>query len=259
MAGCHDTASDARPFLVGAYEADGDEVLRPLLPAWCLHALPGDAPCRLRSHHFRDRKTGPCLPVLVASCSTHRHAFTIYPPGHVPYGREAVAPVGLRGDLLIRPAAAAEGSGGGPVSTPARLAWETTWFGAAQDAAAGVPWHRDRLDRPGEPGWSTQQRWLDHGARQLGLGADLVEATRERVALALDVPCLVLIEASRALAGARGYRARGAVVAEVLTGLPVRRSLPDDLLGCGYRTGLWGRPGRWDPGGAGGGVLRSPF
>ena len=31
--------------------------------------------------------------VMVQPCRTHRRAFTLYPLGHIPYGRLAVAPV----------------------------------------------------------------------------------------------------------------------------------------------------------------------
>ncbi len=53
--------------------------------------------CRLRKHDFRDRKTGPRFGLRILYCSTHQRYFTVYPPGHVPYGRQAVAPIDERG------------------------------------------------------------------------------------------------------------------------------------------------------------------
>jgi len=48
-------------------------------------------------HSTRPRKTGPCVPVTVARCHRHEIYFTVYPPGHVPYGRAAVLPLDLAG------------------------------------------------------------------------------------------------------------------------------------------------------------------
>ena len=52
-------------------------------------------PCRLSLHHERPRKTGPCFALSVLRCRAHGIAFTVYPPGHVPYGRVALAPVAI--------------------------------------------------------------------------------------------------------------------------------------------------------------------
>jgi hypothetical protein len=57
----------------------------------------GDRPCRLKKHSFRARKTGPKFPLRVVYCHTHQRHFTVYPMGHVPYGRESVAPLDLQG------------------------------------------------------------------------------------------------------------------------------------------------------------------
>lgn len=68
----------------------------------------------------------------VTRCRTHRRAFTLYPLGHVPYGRLAVAPVTLDGQVVLstqrEPAAADRRS----------PAWRATQLGAAF-AALGDP------------------------------------------------------------------------------------------------------------------------
>ncbi len=53
----------------------------------------GDNLCRLKRHSYRARKTGPRFPVRVLYCHTHQRYFTVYPMGHIPYGRERLAPV----------------------------------------------------------------------------------------------------------------------------------------------------------------------
>jgi len=71
----------------------------------------------------------------------HGHAFTLYPHGHVPYGREAIAPVALDGAPLVAAAAGAmaerEARGSGRVGTAAAERFAPTCFKAALDAAAG--------------------------------------------------------------------------------------------------------------------------
>lgn len=62
----------------------------------CPLATVGEA-CDLAKHHLRDRKTGPGFALRVLYCATHGRHFTVYPPGYVPYGRQAMAPVDERG------------------------------------------------------------------------------------------------------------------------------------------------------------------
>ncbi len=187
---------------------------------------------------------------MVRWCSTHGHGFTVYPPGHVPYGRRLVAPVVGDGSLLRR---AADET---PASTRGELAWEQTEFVAALDAARGVgwprgmwPWDEGPRPDPALPGlWATQQRWMRRSAAVLGIAAGLTPMTRELLAWLLGVPYLWLVAASQSFAQARGYQARGAVIVHVLQQLPQRPCLAVDLVAAGYVAGLWGRPSWWDPG-----------
>ena len=89
-------------------------------------------PCRLWFDHRRERKTGPEFPLTVLRCGAHdRCAFTLYPPGHVPYGRQRIAPVAPDGGAVR-----SEGD-------DALEVFCSTAFCAALDAAAGRPWPRD--------------------------------------------------------------------------------------------------------------------
>ena len=61
------------------------------LPERCLLSLDGAVgTCRVSEAFWRDRLTGPRHPLLVVRCRTHGVAFTLYPPGYVPYGRVPV-------------------------------------------------------------------------------------------------------------------------------------------------------------------------
>jgi hypothetical protein len=189
----------------------------------------------------------------VVRCATHGQASTLYPPGHVPYGRVAVAPVDSCGELIRSPPAALEPQG--------RPAWELTLFAAAKDAATGHLWPKDASDRhdrakhadtatPEDPGCRrTQGRHLRLAATLLGIAADLGSRAREAVAVALAVPVLMLRQAARDLDGARLYRDEGRIIATVLAQLRPARGLGDQLLAAGELASLWGAPRRWDPGG----------
>jgi hypothetical protein len=210
---------------------------------WC----PGShEDCRVKGHGHRERKTGPGFPLVVARCSVHGHAFTIYPLGHVPYGRRAVAPATTDGEVLRH------GPGEREVGRPA---WDGTIFAAATDAAEERLW-----DRGSGRSWQlrTQGRWLELGATMLGLTA-AEDRVREQLAECLGLATMDLIAEARAYRAATGPHARALAIERTLERLPVRRRLCDDLLVCGAIAGLWGRPSRWDPGGPQGGVLRALF
>ena len=98
----HAARAPARPFIVTPYRPGADGVMLPDEPSACPWAASGET-CCLGVEHWRHRKTGPCHPLLVLGCEDHARAFTLYPCGHVPYGRALVAPVREDGALLSRP------------------------------------------------------------------------------------------------------------------------------------------------------------
>ena len=88
-----------RPFLCMPYVAGEGGCPRPVKGIErCPWAVLGET-CKLERHSFRERKTGPRFALRILYCATHRRYFTVYPPGHVPYGRVAVAPVDERGQI----------------------------------------------------------------------------------------------------------------------------------------------------------------
>jgi len=202
-------------------------------------------PCRLGVHHLRDRKTGPCFPLTVVQCHTHGKAFTLYPPGHVPYGRKPIAPV------------APDGSWPGRCEAEV---FEGTVFEAAVDAAGGRAWPRfdEEWGRGGaERYWSTQCRWLQRSTWLLGLSEGLQAKESEEAAEVLGVERMLLHELSGEISKRPGYRSRGDAVCGVLGALSDGACVLDRLLYGGHLAGLWGKPFRWDPMAA---VLRSmPF
>ena len=71
-------------------------------------------------------------------CRVHRHGFTLYPPGHVPYGRKRLAAMACDGSLeQSEEKTDGEGSSEVPVKVER---FRGTYFEAALEAAAGKAW-----------------------------------------------------------------------------------------------------------------------
>lgn len=231
--------SATRRFVVTPHHADADGALRPEHPSFCPHHEPSGAACALVHSHKRERKTGPCFPLTVLRCQVHECAFTLYPPGHVPYGRQRVAPVGP--DCAVS----------GPADTS--LDWRGTAFDAALDAASGQPWERAKAGGS-RWWWSSQGRRLSCCLDLVGVAPQQPLELRHRLAEALAVATLVLVEGAAAIAAAPGYRRRGQAVVAVLAEVACHGVL-DRVLRAGHLAGLWGLPLRWEPAQ---GVLRPP-
>lgn len=168
----------------------------------------------------------------------HRLSFTLYPLGHVPYGRVAVAPVTIDGEPL-RDRDGDHGS----------FAWDITIFRAVSDAARTLAWPRvlasDDAER-GQESWRTQRRRLVLAASLLGVCAEPLRM-QPAVAAELGIPTLVVRDAARAFAtpGWRRYAARGRAIEPMLD-----RVAPDcmleRLLTAGTLVQAWGPAYRWD-------------
>lgn len=207
-------------------------MLRAVLPRRCVWAE-GSEGCRVRVDHYRVRKTGPRHAVAVVGCAVHaRGRYTLYPPGHFPYGREAVTLCSASGAVLLEVGRR-------------RPAWAATLFGAALDAAAGLWW-------PSDSPWEdarrrrTQGRRLEFGGRLVGVHPDLDEGVRERIATRLGVATLKLRDAARVWS--RSWRKRGAAIVAVLDALPADAALLDRVLAAGALGAAWPEPRRWDAG-----------
>jgi hypothetical protein len=217
-------------FATAPYEADEAGVLRAQLPERCVHAGAAQT-CSLSIDHHRPRKTGPCFALAVVGCSRHPVGrYTLYPPGHVPYGRQAVVPCSPSGPLQQDRA-----TGEPP--------WPPTLFGAAIDAAAGDWWRRhwskDDIRRR-----RSQGRYLQRAGHLLGIHSDIDSRIRERIATRLRVPTMTLRSAARSWT--QRWQDQGRAVLTILAALPINGSLPDRVLAAGMVAGLWPRPQRWD-------------
>lgn len=217
-------------FAIAPYEPDEAGVPRVRLPDRCVHAAAAQT-CSLSIDHHRPRKTGPGFPLAVVGCRRHPLGrYTLYPPGHVPYGRQAVVPCSPSGPLQQDRA-----TGKPP--------WPTTQFRAAVDAADrdwwSAEWHQTDPRRR-----RTQGRHLQRAGYLLGLHDDIDSRIRERIATRLRVPTMTL--RTGASDWSPRWQDQGGAVVSVLGALPLDGSLLDRVLAAGMVAGLWPRPQRWD-------------
>jgi hypothetical protein len=230
-------AAGPRRFVTVAYVPGRAAALGPaVMPQSCVHAAKGDAACELVVHHRRERKTGPQIPVTVVQCRTHRRAFTLYPLGHIPYGRVAVAPVGLDGGVLF--STESEPPADGKRSPD----WRATQFGLAFAAI------HDPMVKLTDPRWwvtETPER-LAQSAALLGVHPALPVPVADAIAFRLEIPRLVLRQAADEYARARGRADRGRVLVSVLAQLGADACLIDRVLAAGAYAGCWGTVTRWD-------------
>jgi hypothetical protein len=222
--------------VTASYVPRSSTVLGPaVMPRGCVHAATGDEACILAVHHVRERKTGPRIPVTVLQCRTHRRAFTLYPLGHHPYGRLAIAPVGLDGEVLRSTDGAPQVDGKRPP------AWSTTLFGSAFAAL-----HAPTIKLTDPRWWATEApERLAQGATILGVHPALSAQAADAIAFRLEIPRLVLRQAADAYEHARGRAARGRVLVGVLGELG-DACLLDRVLAAGVCAGCWGTVTRWD-------------
>lgn len=244
---CHtDRPLASRAFVVTPYVAiEGGEFLADV-PSRCLASTETDGlDCRIGVHHRRSRKMGPEHPVVVARCTTHQVVFTLYPPGYVPYGRVAMAPVDSEGQVLHETLDVDATEDAVEDEHGRQIAWNATFFLAARDGMDGLAWPRDGSTNA-FGSWRTQGRWIAIAAALFGLTSG--DADHWPLAGPLVLPALTLRESSAAYASAKGYVARGRAITLLLDALTgTGRRLLDLLLLAGCAAGRWGEALRWDP------------
>jgi hypothetical protein len=162
-------------------------------------------------------------------CLAHNRGFTLYPPGHFPYGRKRLAPVAFDGRLEEAGCVGAE-------------RFRATYFEAALDARAGKAWPQEGFEGSGQERFPAQMRQLRRAAQLLGAAPGLPGKRREGISAILSVPGQSLHEAAELLGGGAGYRRLGQAVCGILEALPWTAALFERLAECGFCTGFWPAP-----------------
>ena len=229
MSPCHNLRPTARrPFVSSPYSPNADGILVSAMPEVGPCSRQGEAACRVLLHHLRPRSTGPRHPIWVVRCQTHGVTFTLYPPGHVPYGRKPI------------------GSPAPTVGMSGANAFIGTVFEASLDAARGSPWLRVS---PGgsDRWWGTQRQYLSLSMHLCGVATGMTQTLRECVATALQIQQLTLLDGCAAIQAQPGYQSRGRAIRSVLEQLPSGPCAIERLSVSGHLIGFWGTPYVWDP------------
>ena len=194
--------------------------------------------------------------MLVLRCKTHKIAFTLYPPGHRPYGRKAVVPLAPDGGRPLDDGAEKEDR--------LRAELAGSMFDAALDAACDRLW--DRCSRSytragernvgrevacvqfdGEDRYrSTQERQLARCMDLVGVSSHQDESLGEEIADLLGVNRMLLVEQELRINLGSGPAVRGEAVCAVLQAMP-RGMRYERLVACGRAAGLWGESFHWAP------------
>lgn len=188
--------------------------------------------CRIVIDHYRDRKTGPGM-VLVVRCTVHKIGFTLYPIGYTPYGRSKIAPISPDGKMSIGLQGADR--------------FSCTYFDAALDAAGSNAWRHDYQDlSPTVPPFVTQSLHLKKHCTWFGINPDSDAAQREAVIQLLNVPGQVLNDHMLRISEYPGYQNRGKAICSILEILHSGPSLFERLGALGSNVGFWPPLYLWD-------------
>lgn len=221
------------PFLCASYFAGEGERYEPSQTIdRCPLAGAGEL-CKIRKHGFRERKTGPQIPLRILLCMPHCRHFTVYPPGHVPYGRSSVAVVDLRGETIERSEAEPEAS------------CRDCLFEAALDAATGRMWEREPVEDLERPRYPTQQRRLERCGQLLGLSSALPRMVVEEIRDHLGLDGLDHSLERHRFQQAQGPTPRAEAILATHQQIG-RTKRVQRLLAAGSLSGLWGHPWLWD-------------
>ncbi len=203
----------------------------------CPYAVGGEL-CTIEGHSFRDRKTGPQIPLLVLYCGQHKVHFTLYPPGHVPYGRSSLAAVDLGGKAVERLE---------PEPGLSCVSRQEVLFEAAVDAARGHCWESEPIEDLGRPRYPTQRRRIARCSRLLGLAEELEEPIVEQIRDYLGISGIDHEQGRFRFQSAKSLTSRGAAIADVCQQSVGDESLVPRLLATGHLSDLWGHPWLFDP------------
>lgn len=222
-------------FVIAPYHCSPGGTLVPERPTVCAWADDG-SPCRVRLKIVRSRKTGPPHDLWVFYCPAHGVYFTVYPPGYLPFARQAVVAVMPDGT------ASDDDADGKCDAIPPLM--EGTLLGVAWETRDEKTW-RAACQRP--DAWrTTLVRRLDRATHLVGVATDLGLEEQLVCAETLAVDTLRLREGQAMIRSQPGVIGRGRAVVHVLEAVfRVGRNFLDRLVAAAHRAELCGRPFRW--------------
>jgi len=229
-----------RVFVVSPYFTDTDGRLTAKIPTICPKGRHDDESCRISINHHRVRKTGPCFPLAVVKCDKHHFCFTLYPPGHVPYGRRPlIANIAVDGSKINNEPIDIHNSENKLAS------FQGSFFDAALDAGFSKTWPKESFMGSLESRFNTQLRHMDRASRLLGIHSALDIKQTEEIAEILNLPRQVVSENLSELKHQPTLKKQGQTICQLLMILPQTLSLFERLVEAGSTAILWPTPCFW--------------
>jgi hypothetical protein len=195
-----------RPFNCGHYSLSSPIAPRPLKPLRCPFRRRADNNCQIVSKGFRPRKTAPFHFLSRFLCKFHRHSFTVYPIGMVPYGRKSF----LELDQTIQ---------------------------CIRDATHGIRWPEMAI---GGEVFKTQKRWILGWSQLVGCEPDQAPRVREDIADSLGISVQLALDAANKIREGPTYRGRAQAVSALLQTFLGGTSIAT-LLQRGTKLYFWGK------------------
>ena len=170
-------------------------------------------------------------------CRSHSIYFTLYPYGHVPYGREPlVGNISACGKSILDETSADLGLTRHPSSA------QGTIFEAALDASNKKTWPKEGAQGSLEPRLPTMQQKLDRGSRLLGLHETLSSKQWESTSQILELAGQVVIDYRNELKGGSTPSKMGEAIHLLLQMVPQSILLYERFTEVGAIVGLWPTP-----------------
>ncbi len=197
--------------------------------------------CHISINHYRQRKTGPCFPIAVVGCYKHDFYFTLYPPGHLPYGRQPLmANLSVDGNSVTFESDSMHGSENKLNS------FKDSLFDAVLDAYHSKIWSKESTTGSMEPRFNTQLRKLDWASRLLGVHDALDIKQSEEIIQILNLKGQMIAESLSELKHQATAKKQGQVICQLLMMLPQTLSLFERLTEAGSVALLWPTPFFWN-------------
>ena len=230
-----------RVFVISLYLPDEQNRLVAEVPKVCPNRDHDGEKCRIRINHYRQRKTGPCFPLTVVECRTHALRFTLYPPGHVPYGRHPLnTDITITGENITF-----EVAGPSPADVLPAV-YQNSFFEAALAANSQKIWLEESMWGSLEPRFITQLRQLDRALRLLGLHSELTPRQIEEITEILDLSGQRVADGRSRLGYQPTVKYQGQVICQLLKAIPYTQSLFERLAHAGSTAKLWPIPHFWN-------------
>jgi len=221
-----------RIFVITPYDTNNRGQLSAIIPDSCPVGYENGEPCQISVNHHRDRKTGPCFPLTVVYCKIHDLYFTLYPPGHYPYGRQPlVEQITVCGRILE--------TSTDNLDLQNRLAFfRGSLFDAALDADLFYAWPKEGCQGSFQPRFNTQLHKLDRAVRLLGISSTSGSWQREAITEILDLPGQLVAQSFAGLRVQPTFKKQGQSICRLLKALD-NHCLFERLVQTGSIAGLW--------------------